>query len=153
MDTLNDFKAAIVAAAGILTGLWGWMGWLVCGWVACMLLDWISGSIAAAKDGDWSSAKARAGILHKTGMVIVVVGTAIADLVLSVVLTQLPISFRYPGLICPVVLVWYIVSELGSITENAVAMGAPVPEWLTKLLAAGKDAVDKAGEGMCDNDE
>ena len=83
MDTLNDFKAAIVAAAGILTGLWGWMGWLVCGWVACMLLDWISGSIAAAKDGDWSSAKARAGILHKTGMVIVVVGTAIADLVLS----------------------------------------------------------------------
>lgn len=153
MDTLNDFKAAIVAAAGILTGFWGWMGWLVIGWVVCMLLDWISGSMAAAKDGDWNSAKARAGIWHKAGMVIVVMVTAIADLVLSVVLTQLPISFEYPGMICPVVLVWYIVSELGSITENAVAMGAPVPEWLTKLLAAGKDAVDKAGEGMCDNDE
>ena len=43
------------------------------------------------------------------------------------------------------VLVWYIVTELGSITENAVDMGAPVPSLLTKLLKASKDAVDQIG--------
>ena len=149
---LNALLGLLGFAAGILTGLWGWMGWLVIGWVVCMLLDWISGSMAAAKDGNWDSATARAGIWHKAGMVIVVMVTAIADLVLSVVLSQLPISFKYPGMICPIVLVWYIVSELGSITENALAMGAPVPEWLTRLLKASRDAVDKAGDDICDGD-
>ena len=38
-------------------------------------------------------------------------------------LVELPI--QYAGLVCPVVLVWYIVTELGSMVENAVAMGAP----------------------------
>ena len=31
------------------------------------------------------------------------------------------------GVVLPVVLVWYIFTELGSIAENAAAMGAPVP--------------------------
>ena len=49
---------------------------------------------------------------------------------------------------CPVVLVWYIVTELGSMVENAVVMGAPVPKWLVKLLALSKSAVDKVGDGL-----
>ena len=46
-------------------------------------------------------------------------------------------------LVLPVILVWYIFTELGSIAENATAMGAPVPAWLTKLLAAGRDAAER----------
>ena len=82
-------------------------------------------------------------------MMIVVMVAAGADLLLAqvvayVAVVQLP--FELSGLVCPVVLVWYIVTELGSIIENAVAMGAPVPEWLTKLLEASKKAIDTAGE-------
>ena len=47
------------------------------------------------------------------------------------------------GVVLPVVLVWYIFTELGSIAENAAAMGAPVPAWLVKLLAEGKEGADK----------
>ena len=47
------------------------------------------------------------------------------------------------ALVLPVVLVWYIFTELGSIAENAAAMGAPVPEWLLKLLAEGKEKAGK----------
>ena len=36
--------------------------------------------------------------------------------------------------------------RLLNIVENAVALGAPVPAWLTKMLDAAKDAVDKLGE-------
>ena len=38
-------------------------------------------------------------------------------------------------------------TELGSIAENAAEMGANVPEWLLKLLAAGKSAADKSAGG------
>lgn len=150
-DKIDSFKAAVAAMIGVLTGLWGWLGWLVVFWVCFMVLDYVTGSAAACKEGDWASAKAREGIWHKMGMVVVVIVAAGADLVIALVLTDLPVlalPVRYPGLVCPVVLVWYIVTELGSITENAVAMGAPVPIWLTKLLAAGKSAVDKAGDAL-----
>ena len=50
-------------------------------------------------------------------------------------------------LLLPMVLVWYILTELGSILENAAAMGAPVPEFLIRILANAKDTVeDAAGE-------
>ena len=151
METVTKIKAWFAMVAGALTGLWGWLGWLVVGWVACMVLDYITGSMAAAKAGSWSSARAREGIWHKLGMVFVVLVAAGADLLIGTVLNNLPViqlPVGYSGLICPIVLVWYSVTELGSTGENAVAMGAPVPKWLPKLLAVGKDAVDKAGEGM-----
>lgn len=148
---IKSTKAAIAAAAGLLTGLWGWLGWLVVGWIGCMILDLLTGMAAAGKSGAWSSAKAREGIWHKAGMIVVVIVAAGADLLIGIVLEYLPIiqlPVQYPGLICPVVLVWYIITELGSMAENAVAMGAPVPGWLVKLLAAGRDAVDKAGDSL-----
>ena len=147
--TINQAKAAMAAVLGLLTGLWGWFGWLVVGWIGCMALDYLTGSLAAAKAGDWSSGKAREGIWHKCGMIVVVVVSAGADMLISLVLDNLPVlalPIQYPGLVCPVVLVWYIVTELGSMAENAADMGAPVPQWLVKLLAAGKNAVDSAGE-------
>ena len=155
-EKINAMKAAIAAGTGLLTGLWGWLGWLVWGWVACMVLDYLTGTAAACHDGDWSSAHAREGIWHKAGMIVVVLVAAGADLLIEVVLLNLPVlalPVQYPGLVCPVVLVWYIITELGSITENAVAMGAPVPKWLVRLLAMGKDAVDKAGEALTGNEE
>ena len=151
MEHVNKIKAAVAAVLGLLTGLWGWFGWLVVGWIACMALDYLTGSLAAAKEGQWSSGKAREGIWHKCGMIVVVIVAAGADLLLSLVLTYLPLvelPIQYAGLVCPVVLVWYIVTELGSIVENAVAMGAVVPKWLTKLLAMSKGAVDGAGDKL-----
>lgn len=149
--TLNQIKAAMAAVLGLLTGLWGWFGWLVVGWIATMTLDYITGSMAAAKSGQWSSGKARDGIWHKCGMVVVVAVAAGTDLLLSLVLANLPLvelPVQYAGLVCPVILVWYIVTELGSMVENAAVMGAPVPQWLIKLLALSKSAVDGAGDGM-----
>jgi len=149
--TIHSMKAAVAAAIGLLTGLWGWLGWLAAGWIAAMALDYLTGSLAAARAGAWSSGKARDGIWHKCGMVVVVAVAAGTDLLLSLVLANLPLAalpVEYAGLVCPVVLVWYIVTELGSMVENAVVMGAPVPKWLVKLLALGKDAVDSAGDKL-----
>lgn len=149
--TFHQIKGALAGVLGLLTGLWGWLGWLVVGWIGCMALDYLTGSMAAAKEGQWSSAKAREGIWHKCGMIVVVLVAAGADLLLALVLDNLPLvelPFEYAGLVCPVVLVWYIVTELGSMAENAADMGAPVPQWLIKLLAVSRNAVDGAGDHM-----
>lgn len=156
MDTLEHWKMIVAALLGALTGLWGWFGWLVIGWVICMVVDYITGSAAAAKQGQWSSSMAREGIWHKAGMIVVVIVAAGADLLIALVLENIPavqLPFAYSGLICPIVLVWYGVTELGSITENAVAMGAPVPGWLTKLLQVSKDAIDNAGDQLAGGEE
>ena len=149
LDSITAWKAALTAVLGALTALWGWLGWLVVGWVGCMLLDYVTGSAAAAKAGAWSSQTARDGIWHKAGMIVVVLVAAGADMLLALVLERLPVvqlPAAFKGLLCPLVLVWYCLTELGSIAENAVDMGAPVPGWLTRLLKAGRDAVDSAGE-------
>ncbi len=149
--TINQIKATVAILLGLLTGLWGWLGWLVVGWIVCMVLDYVTGSMAAAIDGQWSSARAREGIWHKCGMIVVVVVAGGADLLISLVLVNLPVlalPVQYPGLVCPVVLVWYIVTELGSMSENAAVMGAPVPKWLTRLLAMSKEAVDSTGDKL-----
>ena len=148
MDNNNIFlavKAAIVGIFGAFGAAFGWLGWLVLAWIGCMVVDYISGSSAAMKAGQWSSAKARGGIWHKAGMIVVVIVTAVADNVLSLVVASIPgISIEYTVLLLPMVLVWYILTELGSILENAAAMGAPVPEFLVNILAAAKEKVEVA---------
>ena len=152
MEKRNLFvsgKAVVAAVCGAFTAAFGWLGWLVVAWAACMALDWVSGSAAAASRGAWSSAAARAGIWHKAGMVGVVLVCALTDAVLAVAVANLPgLGFEVNGVVLPVVLVWYIFTELGSIAENAAEMGANVPEWLLKLLAAGKSAADKSAGGI-----
>ena len=148
MENDNIFlavKAAIVGIFGAFGAAFGWLGWLVLAWIGCMVVDYISGSSAAMKAGQWSSAQARAGILHKEGMIVVVIVAAVADNVLSLVVASIPgISIEYTVLLLPMVLVWYILTELGSILENAAAMGAPVPEFLIRILASAKEKVEVA---------
>ena len=148
MEKTNVFlwvKAAVAAVCGAFGAAFGWLGWLVLAWVACMAVDWLSGSSAAMKAGQWSSAKARGGIWHKAGMIVVVVVAAVADKVLAIVLANIPgLPIDYSVLLLPMVLVWYILTELGSILENAAAMGAPVPEFLVNILAAAKEKVEVA---------
>lgn len=144
---INTIKAYLAGAVALLTGLWGWIGWLVLGWFGCMVLDFATGFAAAGKNGDWSSSRAREGIWHKAGMIVVVIVAAGADLLVWLILENLPVldlPVEYPGLVCPMILVWYILTELGSMAENAVKMGAPVPKGLVKLLAVGKAAADNA---------
>ena len=148
MENNNIFlavKAAIVGIFGAFGAAFGWLGWLVLAWIGCMVVDYISGSSAAMKAGQWSSAQARAGIWHKAGMIVVVIVAAVADNVLALVVASIPsISIDYTVLLLPMVLVWYILTELGSILENAAAMGSDVPPFLIRILASAKEKVEEA---------
>ena len=145
-QNLTAAKAAIVAALTALGAFLGWKGIMALCWIVVMGLDYLSGSAAACKAGQWSSQAARDGLWHKGGMIFAVLVSAIADGVMTVIIGNIPaLGVEWPGLVLPLVLTWYILTELGSILENAVKLGAVVPQWLTKLLKAGQQAVDAAG--------
>ena len=118
MEHINGFKAAVAAVVGCLTALWGWFGWLVVAWVVCMLLDYGTGTAAALRAGEWSSKVARDGLWHKLGAVVAVLVAAILDGVIGLILANIPaleLPFRYEVFASVLVLVWYIMTELGSI--------------------------------------
>lgn len=154
-SNLSYIKLCLTGILGLLTAFWGWLGWLVVIWAALMLADWLIGSAVAAKDGKWSSAKMRAGAWHKGGMILIVCVALVADWLTGTLLGNLPLvklPFTYSVLLGPLVIVWYVIGELGSLAEHATAMGAPVPGWLVRILDISKDAIDSAGEIVANNE-
>ena len=149
--TLTDLKAAVVATMTFLGAFLGWKGIMALVWAAVMALDYLSGTAAACKQGKWSSAVARTGLWHKLGMILAVCVAVFADIAMEVACDHVPIGLVWPGVILPLVLAWYILTELGSILENAVKLGAAVPKWLTKILSAVEHMVDDAADKMVES--
>ncbi len=145
-ENMMAMKGFLTAFFTTLGAFLGWKGVMLLAWAAVMGLDYLSGSLAACKAGQWSSAAARQGLWHKGAMILVVLAAAIADVVMVLMVEYVPIGLQWPGLLLPLVLGWYILTELGSILENAVEMGARVPQWLVKLLKTNLLVMDKSLE-------
>ena len=145
-ETLLTTKAAITAFLAAVSTFLGWRMIMLILWVTLMCLDYLSGSLAARSRGEWKSETARNGIFHKAGMVLVVLVSMAADLVMVLFSANIPgeMLMSWPVVIFPTVTMWYILTEIGSIIENAVSMGARVPQWLPKLLNATVAAIDTA---------
>lgn len=153
-EKLLAIKAAIALFFTALGEFLGWKGIIVGAWVGAMLLDYLSGTAAALKAGEWSSKVAREGIWHKCGEITAVLVAALVDAVLLLFSAHIPeFGFLWPGVILPLVVAWYIITELGSILENAIRLGATVPDWLVKLLKISLKAVDAAGEKSAGREE
>jgi toxin secretion/phage lysis holin len=149
-DAILSFKLAVSAFCAALTALWGWFGWLVIAWIFCMALDYATGSAAALQAGKWSSRAARNGIWHKTGAVVVVIVAALLDMLVRCMISHfevITLSFQYTIFFCPLVVAWCIITELGSIIENAGALGAPIPSWLVKAIESLGNTIDNSMEG------
>ena len=138
------------AAAGVLAVFgvaWSKIGWLIILWAACAALDFLTGCLAALHNGEWNSRVAREGIWHKAGMIVIVLVAGLIDVAIRTITGSAGVTLPFELLVLPIVLSWYIITELGSIFENAVSMGAQnVPGWLKRGLAIVSDTVDKAGE-------
>ena len=151
MERFNEIKAMCTALFAAVSAWLGWFGWLVVAWVACMLLDYATGTAAALTAGKWSCKAAREGLWHKVGAMAAVLVAAILDGVLGLILDHIPaltLPFDYTVFLTVLVLVWYILTELGSIVENAGRLGAPLPAWLSKAIAALESGVDSTGDKL-----
>ena len=150
-DKITEAKAAVALVIGAISSVLGWFGWLMVLYVGSMVADWITGSAAAMKNGEWSSSRSKDGIWNKVGSIIIVGVAAVFDVLIGSIINHIPgitLPFVYNIILCPVVTVWYMVAELGSIAENAAKLGAPVPGFLKKAIQALHDITDATGETL-----
>lgn len=145
-----EIKAAITAGIAAVTAIVGWRGVLIVVWVFSMVLDYITGSIAAIVNGEWSSKVARQGIWHKTGAIAVMLVAAMLDVAVYAIgqMGVLGLTWNYESIVMPVVAAWLTLTELGSNLENAVRMGAPCPKWLAKIINRLLAKIDDKGENI-----
>lgn len=146
----NNITFPQVALAGMVAAfgsLWGKIGWLIFLCLAAMAFDYLTGTLAALHMRTWSSKIAVEGIWHKAGMLVVIIVAAMFDIGMRHIAGTTGIILPFDLLALPIILSWYIITELGSILENAVKMGAErVPKWLKEGLAIAADTIDKTGE-------
>lgn len=123
-----------------------------------MVIDYVSGMAASAveaidhpddKHYGWSSKKGAKGIAKKVAYLCVIAVSMVIDYI--VIRTSGVLGVALPNtMLSLLVSVWYLLNEALSIIENAGRIGAPVPNWLMKYIAALKDKID-SHEGENDN--
>ena len=147
---MNDWaigiKASVTLCLGALSSVLGAGVPLAVFFIATALIDWLSGTACAMKHGAWTSQCAREGLWHKTGEFISLLVAAGVDILIHYLSSYLPgISLNYKACLLPLVCVWYICTELGSILENIGLMGAPIPKFLARMIEVLKGQIEKEG--------
>lgn len=115
-----------------------------------MVIDYVSGMAASAVEAidhpddkryGWSSKKGAKGIAKKVAYLCVIAVSMVIDYI--VIRTSDVLGVALPNtMLSLLVSVWYLLNEALSIIENAGRIGAPVPNWLMKYIAALKNKID-----------
>ncbi len=129
----NIFKNILAGVCTVLSFLFGDMEGMMIALVALIILDYISGVIAAAVEKRLSSEVGAKGIAKKIFMLLIVALANIVD-----------INVIGDGhVLKTVTVVFYICNECISLIENAGRIGVPVPKKLLDVLEQLRDKDDK----------
>ena len=126
----NIFKNIMAAVCTLISFLFGDMEGLMVALVALIILDYISGVIAAAVEKRLSSEVGAKGIAKKIFMLLIV---ALANIVDTSVIGD-------GHVLKTVTVVFYICNECISLIENAGRIGVPVPKKLLDVLEQLKNS-------------
>lgn len=125
----NIFKSIMAGVCTVISFLFGDMEGLMVALIALIILDYISGVIAAAVEKRLSSAVGAKGIAKKIFMLLIVALANIVD-----------INVIGDGhVLKTVTVVFYICNECISLIENAGRIGVPVPKKLLDVLEQLRD--------------
>ena len=120
----NIFKNILAGICTLISFLFGDMEGMLIALIALIILDYISGVIAAAVEKRLSSAVGAKGIAKKIFMLLIVALANIVD-----------INVIGDGhVLKTVTIVFYICNECISLIENAGRIGVPVPKKLLDVL-------------------
>ena len=137
MKKMNYAKMFVTAAASLLSSILGILYVPVLLMVACNVIDYITGLLAAGsrQDGGISSYRSMRGIIKKVTMWLLVVVGAIVDQMILYACEVMGYQIHLTFLVACVVAVWIVCNELISILENMVDIGIDLPKFLIPLVS------------------
>lgn len=114
--------------AGLLTLMYGEWSALLTILVALVIIDYATGMTAGVLDGGLKSKTGWIGIARKVFIFAMVAVAHLIDLLL------IESGFESSQLVMTMVIVFYAVNEILSITENAGRIGLPVPDQIKNAI-------------------
>ena len=134
MSFITWIKGVCAAVCGLFSYVYGGLDVLLTALLICIVIDYITGILAAAYQGKLNSSTGFKGIIKKVVILLVVaVAYTIGHAVGVDSVRDLVIGF-------------YIANEGISILENAGRMNVPVCKQLSKILEQLKDEMDHKDE-------
>ncbi|MCY8345054.1 phage holin family protein [Bacillus haynesii] len=125
---MEFYKGLVAAAGGLIGFLFGGWSVLLTILLVLVIVDYASGLVAAAVNGEVKSRVGMLGITRKVFIFVMVLVAHMIDLLL--IESGIEIGF----LVMTVTIVFYCINELISIGENAEKMGVPVSDPITKAI-------------------
>ena len=156
MDKLQIYTAqlGLSTVAAAIASKCGLLGWMLVAVAAAMIIDFLAGMAASAKEAvehpdderyGWNSKKGMIGIFKKFGYILVITASIILDFLIYKLSGVLSVTLPMTMFLSTLVTAWFILNECLSITENAGRMGVKVPTFLTKVIAVLKGTVEEKG--------
>lgn len=149
LGTLSAGIAAVGSKYGIIF-------WAILMLLATMIIDFLSGMLASAKESlenpddkskGWNSRKGTIGIIKKAGYALIVAVAIVVDIIILKALPEIGITMPFNTFFGLLVTVWFILNECLSIIENAGRMGAKnIPKFLISIIAVLKVKVEEKAD-------
>lgn len=111
--------------------------------IVSMVIDYISGIIAAWVKGELNSKKGKIGAIKKVSYMLLVVVAGIIDWLLKSASGMVGINYEINFYFGVLVSVWLIINELLSILENCTLIGIPVPDIIKPVAMRLKILVEQ----------
>lgn len=134
ITTTKTGIAALIAVISYLSGRFSDLFWILC---LLMLIDYISGYMAAWFNKTKNSRIGLLGIFKKIMYVMFVIFGFILDMAVLRIMEQLHINFTFNDIgglsLGIIIMIFYIGNETISIVENFEKMGLKTPKWLNRI--------------------
>ena len=153
--SINDIKKFITAITALLSSLLGVLYVPVLLMIACNIIDYITGLMAAKNrpGGGISSYQSIKGIQKKICMWLLVVVGAILDQLLKYAAATAGINLPITFLVACIVAIWIICNEVISILENIVDIGVDIPSLLMPIVKNIKSQTEQIGNSATDRSD
>lgn len=150
----KSIKVAIVGAFSALTAWLGVLAIPVYLLVACNIIDYFTGIMAAlSRREKVSSDIGIRGIAKKVGQWLLVVVGWFVDLMIEYAGHAISPDFSVPVVVAICVASWLVFNELISILENLDEVGVPLPGFLRKIVYFFLKKVEDIGDAATPNEE
>ena len=143
----RSIKVAIVGAFSALTAWLGVLAIPVYLLVACNIIDYLTGIMAAmSRKEKISSDIGLRGIAKKVGQWLLVVIGWVVDMMIEYAGHAIAPDFTLPIIVSICVASWLVFNEIISILENLKTVGVPLPGFLVKIVEFFRKKVEDIGD-------